>query len=219
MPAILVTWITHQSIARNAPMKLAVRARNTTRIFMTSLLLLGGPASAQTAGERNSGEAVNGLQMAIRLDSRAGTRSGVPGFRIDLHNAGPSDFVLNLGVMLANGKRQFANALVLTLTDALGKSRQLNLREPYVVFGRLDPLVLPLPVGSTFSVPVELNNYWAAASQEFDYKLMPGTHTIRVQFTGNGVSPVNADVQGLSLMPYWTGTLISNQLRFEVAGR
>ncbi len=177
--------------------------------FITSLLL--------TAGAQASAEVVNGLQMSIRLDKAAS--AAIPGFRVDLHNAGESAVVLNLGVMLANGRRQHPNALVLTITDSHGKSRQFNLREPYVVIGRMDPLVVPLPAGSTFSLPVDLHNYWAAASQEFDYKLTPGTYTIGVQFPGKGVSSVNSDVEGLALMPYWTGTLTSNQLRFEVTGR
>jgi hypothetical protein len=200
-------------------MTIAVQARKNTYAFIAALLLLGGPATAPTAAVQSSGEAVNGLQMAIQLDTRAGPGSPVPKFRIDLHNAGPTDLVLNLGVMLANGRRQYANALVLTLTDTHGKSRQFDLREPSVVAGRLDPLVLPLPVGSDFSIPVDLHDYWAAASGEFDYKLVPGTYTIGVQFTGNGVSSVNPDVQGLALMPCWMGTLISNSLRFEVRDR
>jgi hypothetical protein len=200
-------------------MTLAVQSPHRSYAFIKSLLLIGSLVTALAAGAQASAEVVNGLQMTIRLDKGASARPAVPNFRIDLHNAGVSDVVLNLGVMLANGKRQYANALVLTITDSLGKSRQFNLREPYVVIGRLDPMVLPLPVGSTFSVPVDLHNYWAAASQEFDYKLTPGTYTVAVQFLGSSVNSVNADVQGFALMPYWTGTLISNQLRFDVAGR
>ena len=38
-----------------------------------------------------------------------------------------SDFVLNLGVMLANGGKQYPRALVLIVTDETGKSRQFEL--------------------------------------------------------------------------------------------
>lgn len=177
--------------------------------FVTCLLMLGGPAIAPAA---------DGLQMAIRADEPAGTGSAIRKFRIDLHNSGPADLVLNLGVMLANGKRQYATAVVLTLTDARGKSRQVQLREPTFVAGRMDPLVVPLPVGSTFSIPADLDNYWGAAFGEFD-EPKPGPYTITAQFTGNGVSAraANLDVQGLALMPYWTGTVTSNPLRFELA--
>ncbi len=120
--------------------------------------------------------------------------------------------------MLANGKKQYPNAIVLTLVDARGKSRRLDLREPWFVAGRVDPLVLPLPTGAAFSILVDLDKYWPAASKEFDYKLKPGSYSIEAQFTGRGVrqQEANLDVKGIALMPYWTGTVTSNRQPFEV---
>jgi hypothetical protein len=69
------------------------------------------------------------------------------------------------------GKDSTQNAVVLALTDAQGKSRRLELREPTFIAGRMDPFVLPIPVGATFSIPVDLDKYWAAESKEFDYAL------------------------------------------------
>lgn len=57
-------------------MKTAVRTRKNIYAFLTGLLLLGGQATAPTAGAQTSEEAVSWLQMSIRLDGRAGTRSG-----------------------------------------------------------------------------------------------------------------------------------------------
>jgi hypothetical protein len=107
-------------------------------------------------------------------------------------------------------------ALFLVITDAAGKSRRFDLIEPGHIFGRLDPLVVPLSVGATFSVPVNLRKYWAAKSLEFDYKLKAGTYFIEAQFTGTDASDRNSDMEGVGLMPYWKGTVISNRLQFEV---
>jgi hypothetical protein len=83
----------------------------------------------------------------------------------------------------------------------------------------MDPFVLPIPIDATFSLSVDLDNYWAAKSKEFDYKLKPGSYSIQAQLAGRGVSQqeANLDVKGIALMPYWKGTVSSNQLRFDIS--
>jgi hypothetical protein len=108
--------------------KVAVGTSRNICAFVVSLLLLGSPAVASAAGGQTWGGGGRALRMAIYLDGVEDRRSALPKFRIDLHNAGPADLVLNVGVMLANGRRQHATAIVLTLTDAQGKSRQFDQR-------------------------------------------------------------------------------------------
>jgi hypothetical protein len=189
--------------------------------LFASLLVLGGLSAALKPSAETWGEAVSGLQMTIYLDRAEGVPSKAPKFRVELRNAAQKDLVVNLGMMLANGKMQYPNAVVLVLTDAQGKSRRLDLREPGAIAGRVDPFVLPIPIGATFSIPVDLDKYWAAESKEFDYKLKPGTYSLEAQFTGRSVSQqeANLDVKGIALMPYWTGTVASNQFRFEVSSQ
>jgi hypothetical protein len=173
------------------------------------------------AKRENLGRGSQRIANDIYLDQTEGAPSNTPKFRVELRNAGQNDLVVNLGMMLANGKRQYPNAVALTLTDAQGKSRRLDLREPAMIAGRVDPFVVPIPVGATFSIPVNLDGYWPAASKEFDYKLKPGTYSLEAQFTGRSVSQqeANLDVKGIALMPYWTETVTSNQLRFEVSSQ
>lgn len=195
--------------------------KNLLVVLVASPLLLGGLSTAKKPATQTWVEAVSGLQMAIYLDQTESVPSKAPKFRVELRNAGQNDVVVNLGMMLANGKRQYPNAVVLTLTDARGISRRLDLREPAMIAGRVDPFVVPIPVGATFSLPVDLDKYWAAASKEFDYKPTPGTYSLEAQFTGRSVAQqeANLDVQGIALMPYWTGTVASNLLRFEVSSQ
>jgi hypothetical protein len=176
-----------------------------------SLLLLGTPLTLLKADPLNWGEEVNGLRMRIYPDHSGDPPTSMPSFRVELLNSGESDFVLNLGLMLANGNKQYPTKIVLIVTDAADKSRQFSLIEPGGIAGRVDALVVPLPAGSSFSIPVRLGKYWAAASMEFDYKFKAGTYYIEAQLMGT-------DAGGFAIpaMPYWKGTIVSNRLRFDV---
>ena len=178
-------------------------------------VLLGGAACAAEPSSQAWGEASDGLQMRIEPES---SRAAVPTFRVAFRNSGDRDLVVKLGITLANGAKQYPNAVVLMLTDAQGKSRQLDSINPAFIAGRVDPFILLLPAGATFSVPIDLARYWAAASRQFEYKVTAGTYTLEAHFTGKSVSgqEANLDVQGISLMPFWKGTIASNRLRFEV---
>jgi len=189
--------------------------------LVASALLLVDSSSAQRPRRPTWGEAVNGLQMSIALDPAKSAPSKTPKFIVALRNAGESDLILNLGFMLGNGKSQYPIAVVLMLTDAQEKSRRLELRGPAIIGGRMDPFVLPIPAGATFSIPADLDKYWAPATQEFEFDLNHGAYSIEARFTGKSVSEpdANLDVKGIALMPYWKGTARSNQLRFGVSSQ
>jgi hypothetical protein len=179
-------------------------------VFM--ILLVGHIPQASSQPSRE-------LEVTMHLDATAHIQSDLPKFRMELQNIGKRDLVLNLGITLSNGSKQYPDALVLMIIDPQGKARQFDLIGPAAVAGRLDPLILPLPVGSTFSLPVDLGKYWAAPTKEFEYKSQRGTYSIQARFTGKAVSQqeANLDVKGIALMPYWTGTVTSNQLPFDVS--
>ena len=189
----------------------------TLRIaLLTALVLL---ISIQDRPSLASSEAIHELEMTMRVDPGGESPSKVPKFRVELRNVGDHDLILNLGMMLANGRRQYADAIVLTILDPHGRTRKFQLKGPGFIAGRVDPLIVPLPVASTFSVPVDLDNYWTASSQEPDYRFEHGAYSLEAQFSGRGLSQqdANLDVKGLALMPYWMGSVSSNRLQFEVA--
>jgi hypothetical protein len=119
-------------------------SQNPLGTVSISFVLLCGSSAALKPSPPTGGEVISGLQMTIRLGHGEGVQSKPPTFIVELRNVGESDLILNLGVMLANGRKQYPNAVALTLTDAQGKSRRLDLREPAAVAGRLDPLDWPL---------------------------------------------------------------------------
>jgi hypothetical protein len=182
------------------------------------LLLLEASSAQLTATTQPWSKRSNGLQMTIYLDPIHGQQSKMPNFRVELRNSGENDYMLNMGVMLGNGKKQYPRAVILNLIDSHGKSRRFDLIEPTFIAGRVDLLIVPLAVGASFSIPVNLQKYWAAESSEFDYKFEPGKYYVEAQFTGTGASDPNHDMVGIGFMPYWEGTVVSNRLQFEVSG-
>ena len=194
-------------------MKLANIVREALLVVLfTSFAFLDVSSVVSKASERTWGAVVSGLQMRIKLDQAESMQVKTPKFRIELRNAEESDLTLNLGIMLDNGRKQYPTAIFLNLTDTQGKSRRLDPIGPAGVAGRVDPFVLSLPVGATFSMPVDLDKYFAVVSKEYDYKPTPGTYSLEAQYTGKGV-PRDID---LLLGHYWKGTVKSNQLRFDV---
>jgi len=155
------------------------------------------------------------LQIAL---VRVQAVASQPRFRVELHNAGDRALILNLGMMLANGKKQYAGAIHLLLTDARGKTIPLDLTGPAIAGGRIDPLVVPLPEGATFTLPIDLDNYCSPRNHVFELSLGPGQYTVSAEYIGGGVSQLeaNLDMKGILLMPYWIGTVKSNVVPFTV---
>jgi len=132
-----------------------------------------------------------------------------------VRNTASKDAVLNLGIMLANGARQYPTAITLLLTDAEGKEHHAESAEPLgIIGGRLDPFIVPLPSGASFKLPLHIYKcVWYADGKLEDFEPDPQKHyTLQAQFTGKGVTQAeaNLDVKGLALMPYWTGIAVSN---------
>lgn len=91
----------------------------------------------------------------------------------------------------------------------------IDVRGPFFIAGRVDPLVVPLCVGCAFSFPLDLHNYMylEEASKDYAVVLNPGTYSIDAHFVGEGISQGPA----AEFTPYWIGSLSSNQLRFEAS--
>jgi hypothetical protein len=182
-------------------------------ITLTAALLVtltatafGQRPSRETAG--TCGAPVAGIELCL-------SRSPQPdGATLEVKNTGPKDAVLNLGIMLANGARQYPTAITLVLTDAEGRQHHAELAEPAMVGGRLDPFIVPLPSGASLKLPLHISKYALYASGHMeDFRPDPNKrYTVQAQFTGKGVSQAeaNLDVKGIALMPYWTGAAVSN---------
>lgn len=125
----------------------------------------------------------------------------------EIRNVGTEDTVLNLGIMLANGHKQYPTALQLVVTDQGGTDYRPVMDAPGIVAGRMDPFVVPLPAGASYIVHLQLS--------KIDQVMNPSKqYTARVEFKGKAVpqEATNLDSKGIALMPYWTGTTTSNTI-------
>ena len=173
------------------------------------------PLRGQSAESQQWGAPVDGLQMSISAGDYSNV--GVPKFQVAVRNLGARDVVLNLGIMLANGKVQLPDRIRLNLTDAGGRTRELHFfdkRYPGIA-GRVDDYVVPLRVGSTYTVTFDLDQFWSPDAGDVQPRLPPGRYQIAAQFEGVGAKAGNSDTPGMKLMNFWTGKLQSNALTVE----
>jgi hypothetical protein len=191
-------------------------------IFIGSLLVLS-LGLVVAVGERPvavqlfPGAAETRLAMSISATKPKFTNE-TPVFQVTLKNAGDKDAVLNLGMMLANGKVLLPDAIHLILTDSTGKSKELHFadrRYPGVA-GRIDDYAVPLCVGSSYILRLSLDNFWCPEMKEFRLKLKPGQYRVRSEFAGKGAQFVNGDMEGIKLMNFWQGTLQSDVTTFRI---
>ena len=161
------------------------------------------------------GEELNGLRIGISQVKRPEQNDHCkPQFSLALQNVGKKALVLNLGIMLANGKEQYSTAVKLIFTGPNGKNYEFhnNIGRHPGIAGRVDPFVVPLAVGCTYILKVDFDNYWFVP---VGASLPKGQYRITAVFDGKTADYINLDVEGMALMPYWTGTIKSKELPFE----
>ena len=204
-------------------MKRSKETHKVVSVVLATTLLWAGGLAAQNPNAIFWGRSVDGLQIRLSLDQAEAQQSKSPKFRVELRNSGEKDLLLNLGVMTRNGEQQYPAALSLIIVDAQGESRLLELKIPLQVrdAGR-ETLTLPLSVGATLSVPVDLDDYWAPTFKGF-YTLKPGTYSLAAQFNRMPFPKRIFVVQAVGqrsfdmVNPRDGGT--SNTLQFEVPSR
>jgi len=139
------------------------------------------------------------------------------GLQLALRNVGDHDVTLNLGWMLANGKVQLPKYISINLTDGKGKTRlfQFSDKMHSNVAGRVDDYVVPLRVGSMYTLTLRLDQFWCQETMEFEMNLLPGENRLTAQFEGRGAKQANLDMPAMRLMNFWLGKIESNTLIIE----
>jgi hypothetical protein len=126
-------------------------------------------------------------------------------------NGGEKPVFLVIGTTMANDKWLCPERIELLVTAPGGKTHRSTSRvgcnPSGVVAGRLDPFTIPLAAGATYSLPV------------LDLRGAPaGRYIVKARYTGVPVPlrSLSLDVQGLSLVHYWTGTVESNTITADI---
>lgn len=140
-------------------------------------------------------------------------------FRAEVHNPGTKDLLLKLGIELANGARQWPDNVTYTLTTPDGRDIHLVPLHAFQMFGgRIDPLIVPLPSGATFSFPINLDEYCDPKAENPKLHLRSGRYTLNAELKSQPISPLeaNLDMKGVALMPVWVGTVAAAPIVFTV---
>ena len=141
-----------------------------------------------------------------------------PTFRLTFQNVSVHDLSLHLGMMFANGRNQYLDAIRFRLEEPSGKVLSLELTGPAMVGGRIDPLILPLPAGCAFTLPVDLRQYHDSEQNVWRVDLKPGHYKLQADYSV--VVPTsnrNLDMRGVGLIPQWTGHVSSKPLLFTAS--
>lgn len=173
----------------------------------------GKSSPANNAGPPDAEKAGAELRMSIRTTDSESTDS--LRIYVTFENVSDKDTVLNLGMMLANGKVQLPTAVRLILTDSGGHARELHFADARVA-GRVDDYAVPLRVGSAYTLKLSLKDYWCPKTKEFRLALKPERYTVRAEFIGNGAQNLNGDTEGLKFMPFWNSELRSDVAQFQI---
>ena len=87
--------------------------------------------------------------------------------RISLRNTGTIDVNLVLGITLGNGREYIAQALFLQVKsrdgDAVESFQYSDPGRSFIIAGRVDPWIVPLPAGSEFSITRPVTHFRPSA--------------------------------------------------------
>ena len=177
------------------------------------------PSDQSTASEIPApaqGDSASGLRISIQPDKPQFTSGEKMTFHVEFRNSGAADLVLNLGMMLANGKKQYPTAVTLMLADASGQKRKLQLTGPPGVGGRIDDLIVPLPVNAAYALELPLGDYWCFETKEWRFQPAPGQYTITAVYHGEAPHYINTGMEGIRLISVVTGEVASETTDFSV---
>lgn len=180
----------------------------------TSISLIASAAgpSPRTVDNLQWGQPSEGVQISL-----SSTDAHSSSLQVAFRNIGDHDVTLNLGSMMANGKVQLPNDVSINFTDAQGRSRVFKFadKKHSGVAGRLDDYVVPLRVGSMYTLKLTLDQFWCPETKEFEIPLLPGKNQLTARFHGNGARLVNLDMPAIKLMNFWLGSVESKTLTIE----
>jgi hypothetical protein len=195
------------------------REQMKTKIGVLWVLAVGvwtlSASAKDYAGSLNGlewGAAGDGIRISLSLINPKSNE-----LQVAIRNAGNRDVVINLGSMLANGETLFPGYIKVAFVDANGKTRDCRFfDETPRVAGRIDDYVVPLRVGSIYTLQLKMDLLFCSEDTPgSNIVLPPGKNRLTVQFQGTGAKFINLDTQGIKLMNFWLGTVKSNTLIIE----
>jgi hypothetical protein len=176
-----------------------------------------GAASDASSG----GQTVDGLRLRLEIPARKEPRKPPEHFSIVIENVSDRDLNVRLGYSLNNCRSHHPDSLEL-IARAIGEAprRLIYFDGRGGIGGRVDPFIVPLPAGSSYTLRCPFKNFVDRKSLR-PIDLQARNYRIAVSLTAKPVtkSDVNLDTLGQMMIPCWQGTIHSNEVQASVAGR
>lgn len=168
----------------------------------------GSSAGTEDSSDADFGKPVNGLRIKLKFDEKVAIASDST-CEFVIQNVGESSLNLQLGVMLGNGESHHPTSLQLVVHEN-EKATSLVYSQPRIA-GRMDPFVISLPQGSSYTLRCPLNSFVHAESGR-QYDFADHRYELNAALVAKPVIDANPDMSGLKLMRFWQGTVQSNRV-------
>jgi hypothetical protein len=165
------------------------------------LLILGRPALSEPTP----------IELKVKCHGSGETSA----FRITLLNGGPSDVSVVIGMSIGNGRRYVATSVVVEVRSGLdGAVKEYRASAPAIA-GRVDPWIVPLPVGSEFSLTLPAAQLLSNKGQSPTLSARESFIRARVvRYSGHKFNP---EMVGPGLVKVFDGELQTEWLRLPGA--
>lgn len=166
------------------------------------------------------GSESGGIRIGIHRLIETAETPDRPSFRVAIQNVGKADLFIHLGTMVGNGRGQFTAQLTLILTDQTGRQIRLENNFGHLpgIAGRLDPMLVPLPVGCSYIVPVDFDRYWFLNGVVPQDWLPAGDYSVVAGLWGEN-PPKDFQHDMIPSLPYWVGVVKSGTVMVSSPGR
>lgn len=146
--------------------------------------------------------------LGLEATCRAASGSNQTEFHIVLRNDSGADTTVVVGFALGNGHAYFPVGVSVRSTTPAGEEKfSYSPVPPVRVGGRLDPWLVPLPTGATYSFSVPTTHFWNLESGYIDQR----ERTVRVVLKARPVT--SSAMEGMRLWKVWIGELASTPIK------
>jgi hypothetical protein len=185
---------------------------NLAIALLSAALAVADGAAGQSFTPPAWGQVTSDLQVGIARSEPA----DLPEIEVHFPNPSQSGFLINLGVMLGNGRTIEPRAMSLIVTDQNGRVLAVPWARPFHVGGRLDDYPVALRPGATYSMRINLAEFRGRTALEHELHLEPGRYRLRLQFEGRKPFTRNTGMDGADLLNWWVGRAESGSIDLNV---
>ena len=135
-------------------------------------------------------------------------------FRFAIQNVSTEPAAAVIGIILGNDRKYLPGPLSLTVRRAGVPDVHLQYVDLSVaaIAGRIDPWLITLPAGASYSVAVPARNFLPGPRLVEESFSAPAE--LQLQLTTQETGEPNPDLSGLRFIRVWIGTLVSDRLQF-----